>query len=95
MVIHFSVRTFLQWRIQKWWRVLKVVVELLNQEDLLKVHLRIEIKRNRSGGPNFQSQFGVKCFRCDRPCVIRSCSQPMPNITCNRCRRYDHATKDH
>jgi len=47
-----------------------------------------------SGGFNPQLPPNVKCFRCGGPHMIKFCPHPAPNIICDRCHRYGHATKD-
>ena len=48
----------------------------------------------RSGGPTSQLLPNVKCFRCGGEHIVKFCPHPVPNITCVRCHRYGHATKD-
>jgi len=37
----------------------------------------------------------VKCFRCDGQHIVKFYPHPVPNVTCDRCHRYGHATKDY
>ena len=48
----------------------------------------------RSGGPTSQLLPNVKCFRCGGEHIVKFFPHPMPNVTCDRCHRYGHATKD-
>ena len=47
-----------------------------------------------SGGFNPQLPPNVKCIRCGGPHMIRFCPYPTSNVTCDRCHKYGHATKD-
>ena len=47
-----------------------------------------------SGGFNPQLPPNVKCFRCGGLHRIRFCPYPTPNVTCDKCHKYGHATKD-
>ena len=47
-----------------------------------------------SGGFNPQLPPNVKCFRCGSPHMIKFFLYPTPNVTCDRCHKYSHATKD-
>jgi len=48
----------------------------------------------RSGGPTSQLLSNVKFFRCGGEHIVKFCPHPVTNITCDRCHRYGHATKD-
>ena len=48
----------------------------------------------RSGGPTSQLLPNVKCFRCGGEHIVKFCPHPVPNVTCDRCHRYGHATND-
>ena len=47
-----------------------------------------------SGRPSSQSPPNFKCFRCRGPHVVRFFPHLVSNVTCDRCYRYGHATKD-
>jgi len=47
-----------------------------------------------SGRPNSQSPPSFKCFRCGGPHVVRFFLHSVSNVTCDRCHKYGHATKD-
>jgi len=59
-------------------------------EDRKKPYFRPQSYRR----PNSQSPPSFKCFRCGGPHVVRFCPHSVPNVTCDRCHRYGHATKD-
>ena len=46
------------------------------------------------GGSNPQLPPNVKCFMCGGPHMIKFCPYPTPNVTCDICHKYSHATKD-
>jgi len=47
-----------------------------------------------SGRPRSQSPPSFKCFRCGGPHVVRFFPHLVSNVTCDRCHKYGHATKD-
>jgi len=48
----------------------------------------------RSGGPTSQLLLNVKCFRCGGKHIVKFFPHSVSNVTCDRCHRYGHATKD-
>ena len=47
-----------------------------------------------SGRSSSQSPPSFRCFRCGGPHVVRFCPHSVSNVTCDRCHKYGHATKD-
>ena len=73
-----------------------IVESLKNSSRLAKPQVGGPSKSlHSSGRPSSQSPPSFRCFRCGGPHVVRFCPHPVSNVTCDRCHRYGHATKDY